>query len=187
MPPENRLALASVTTKLLTPVRVMAKAVQPAKQAAEGECQRNRHRDRQAEHLHQIARRHHRADADRADRKVHAAGSQHHHLCEADDDVDCHRAAKRIEIETREKARRETGKDHPHDDQDDEGDRTCVEPRMRRFAAKLGAVREGGVSCSMDMSLLAAAWAPCMTEFAGRIGGRRPWLPIRREDYLQER
>ena len=113
MAPRNRLALASVMMKALTPVLTMAKPFSqpsaPPRTSAAGEAER----DRQAEVLEQEAGRHHRADADRADREVHAAGREHHHLREADDDIDGERAAEREEVEGREEARRQRREDEP--------------------------------------------------------------------------
>ena len=80
-----------------------------------------------AERLHQVAAGHHRADADRADGEVHAAGREHHHLRKADDDVDRERAADREEVEGGQEAGRARGEDDPEERDDDERARAAAE------------------------------------------------------------
>ncbi len=129
---EKRLALASVMMKLLTPVLTMAKPFsQPSSAAERQRPERGRPGPAAPSVLHQVAGRHHRADADRADGEVHAAGREHHHLREADDDVDGERAAEREEVEGREEARRQRGEDDPEADDDGE------QPDLRRRAGEI--------------------------------------------------
>ena len=95
-------------------------AVEPAERRAERQRAEDRDRDRQAEVLEQEAGEHHGADADRADGEVHAAGGEHHHLREADDDVDRERAAEIEEIEGRQESRLAPGEEQPEADDDGE-------------------------------------------------------------------
>ena len=76
--PKKRLALASVTTKLLTPVRVMTNPFTQPSAAPRPSAPPPRPEPAGRASLHQIAAHHHGANADRADGKVHAAGREHH-------------------------------------------------------------------------------------------------------------
>ena len=88
MAPKKMLIVASVMTKLWTPMRTISRPLTRPSSAAEGERARDPGGGRQARHLHQPAAQHDRADADGADRQVEAAGDDHDHHAEADHEVD---------------------------------------------------------------------------------------------------
>ena len=62
MAPENRLALANVTMKLLTPLPGDCEAVEPAEAPRPDQRETAGDRNRQARDLHQVASRHDGAD-----------------------------------------------------------------------------------------------------------------------------
>ena len=73
------LIVASVMMKLLAPVRTISRPLTRPSSGAERQRQGDRRPDRQARAPHQPAGGHGRADADRADREIEAAGDDHHH------------------------------------------------------------------------------------------------------------
>ena len=191
MAPEKRLALASVMMKLLTPVRTMAKPFSQPSAAAERERPGDGDRDRQPEGLHQVAGRHHGADADRADGEIHAAGREHHHLREADDDVDGERAAEIEEVERREEPRRLRRRRRSRSRR--RWRRARAAPTRRRSSAAAAPALRSMASSVMGMRRRGAKRPACRTRCTRPTMAATPWARAMRRPlphpavYLQVR
>ena len=90
MPPENRLAVASVTTKLFTPVLVMAIPLNHPSAPPKANVAAIASGMGRPQHLKKVTGEHDRTDADRADREVHATSREDYHLGETHYDVHRH-------------------------------------------------------------------------------------------------
>ncbi len=75
--------------KLLTPLLAIVKPFSQPSAPPRTSASAQASGTEQAHDLHQIAPHHDDADANRTHGEVHAAGRQHHHLRETDDDIDC--------------------------------------------------------------------------------------------------
>ena len=87
MIPVKMLEVARVMMKLLIPVRVMRKPLINPRMTARVRPSGDRDQRRHAKDFHHPARKHGNHPADRADRQVHLAGGERHHLGKGDHDL----------------------------------------------------------------------------------------------------